>query len=627
MTAVSSVPSPGQVDVADTSGTSIWDLDLDTSGGLSSGVVDPLASTAWEAYRALVALTVWTLDQAIALSWAPYVLAPLAGVARATRYAVAAVNPLALMLIVLALVVGVAWVRGRYARGAINLAVGCLTAAAATTVLADPFTSFTEPGGLLFGAAAAGADIATGLLTGGHVWHAPGGPGGAMPDGGVVGPLVDVLVTEPHRYLSGSAPAEVFSTVSAFLLPTAVALLVFTTVVTLVQVIATVGIAVAGIGLLILLPLGVLPGQFRAGAVKTLLLGLGSAVAVTVTTAFTAGWAVFLQGWFDQTDRDGVPWLVRFPLTSLILLSGAVLLWHTRTRISKSLRTVADRIAEHARDAVPPTPSMAMPPAARTGIDYWRAREAGARERMAVPVGPDAGITVPTPSIIDTATTRRTSRPENVAVALGMTGPDAPAQRPQSKTSVKLRATLDAARSDGSTAAPDGVLALSSTERTHRKLLRKPPANATIVVDKRFTYRTDDDGRVVHSATTLTVVDTDAPRSDSAQRGLLGKLRGDHAGHLFARIFQGPPQRVNLVPMLGSKVNLGSYKKLENKWRAAIDAGKSVEVSIDLVYPTEARRPERLRVVYKVEGEKQKRSIIRNLPPSDTVDETVEKKE
>ncbi|GAA4707799.1 hypothetical protein APR04_003854 [Promicromonospora umidemergens] len=101
MSAVSSVPSPGQVDVADTSGTSIWDLDLDTtSGGFSSGVVDPLASTAWEAYRALVALTVWTLDQAIALTWAPYVLAPLAGVARATRYAVEAVNPLALMLIV-----------------------------------------------------------------------------------------------------------------------------------------------------------------------------------------------------------------------------------------------------------------------------------------------------------------------------------------------------------------------------------------------------------------------------------------------------------------------------------------------------------------------------------------------
>ena len=61
------------------------------------------------------------------------------------------------------------------------------------------------------------------------------------------------------------------------------------------------------------------------------------------------------------------------------------------------------------------------------------------------------------------------------------------------------------------------------------------------------------------------------------------KLPTDHAGHLIANIFGGSPELDNLVSM-DAFVNQSTYRKLENKWKAALENGENVRVYIDINY-------------------------------------------
>jgi hypothetical protein len=140
------------------------------------------------------------------------------------------------------------------------------------------------------------------------------------------------------------------------------------------------------------------------------------------------------------------------------------------------------------------------------------------------------------------------------------------------------------------------------------------------VVDGRFTYETDQFGRVIKAKATLAEVDLDHPRSDSAQRTLLGKLPGDHAGHIFARIFQGPLDKINLTPMEGSRVNLGQYATLEKQWRKEIEAGRSVEVSVELSYGEHLHRPDTIKVFTRFENGKLRKMPIHNIPRDEGAD-------
>ncbi|MGW6278741.1 DNA/RNA non-specific endonuclease [Kribbella sp. NPDC055071] len=157
------------------------------------------------------------------------------------------------------------------------------------------------------------------------------------------------------------------------------------------------------------------------------------------------------------------------------------------------------------------------------------------------------------------------------------------------------------------------IIELSTTEPDHKDLLSRPPPRSTIRVDGRFVYETDADGRVVRAKATLDVVDLKHPRDTTSQRNLDGKLPGDHAGHIFARIFRGPIGKLNLTPMAGSSVNLSAYKRAENAWRAALEAGSEVDVQIDLVYRTDKNRPDLIAVRYSIDGVVTQQTI-RNSP-------------
>jgi hypothetical protein len=83
----------------------------------------------------------------------------------------------------------------------------------------------------------------------------------------------------------------------------------------------------------------------------------------------------------------------------------------------------------------------------------------------------------------------------------------------------------------------------------------------------------------------------------------LGKLPGDHAGHLAADMFGGSPKLDNLVSQL-SDHNLSGYRKLENQWAAALKSDPAGSVRVDVRVATDATgRPTLFDVRSVVNGE------------------------
>lgn len=122
-------------------------------------------------------------------------------------------------------------------------------------------------------------------------------------------------------------------------------------------------------------------------------------------------------------------------------------------------------------------------------------------------------------------------------------------------------------------------------------------------MDGKFVYQTDDQSRVREANAKLDIIDLGHPRDPRAQRELAGKLPGDHAGHIFARIFQGPIGSMNLTPMTGATVNLSQYRTLENHWRSIVEGGATVDVSVRFRYAGDSRRPDTITVEYEDQGE------------------------
>ena len=59
---------------------------------------------------------------------------------------------------------------------------------------------------------------------------------------------------------------------------------------------------------------------------------------------------------------------------------------------------------------------------------------------------------------------------------------------------------------------------------------------------------------------------------------------GDQGGHLIAATLGGAGDRINLVPQAAT-LNNGPWKTMENEFKAALDAGKTVSVKIEVRYP------------------------------------------
>ncbi|EPL6457046.1 DNA/RNA non-specific endonuclease [Providencia rettgeri] len=134
------------------------------------------------------------------------------------------------------------------------------------------------------------------------------------------------------------------------------------------------------------------------------------------------------------------------------------------------------------------------------------------------------------------------------------------------------------------------------------KQLNKPEPNTVYKVDGNNTYKTDSQGRVQSVEAKLSLNTNDRNSYQQCKAGKCG-VAGDEGGHLIATRFNGPGEKLNIVPM-NSNLNRGEWKKMENSWADALKNGKQVNVKIEPVYSGQSGRPSSFNVTYKIGNER-----------------------
>ncbi|MCG3471806.1 DUF637 domain-containing protein [Xenorhabdus bovienii] len=132
------------------------------------------------------------------------------------------------------------------------------------------------------------------------------------------------------------------------------------------------------------------------------------------------------------------------------------------------------------------------------------------------------------------------------------------------------------------------------------KALNKPKPNEIYHVDGNITYHTDSLSRTKQVETTLVLSKNDRSPYQQSKAGKTGNV-GDEGGHLIASIFNGPGEKINLVPMNGN-LNKGEWKKMENSWAKDLKDGKQIDVKITPVYKSNNVRPDEINVRYSIDG-------------------------
>ncbi|HEY3004575.1 MAG TPA: DNA/RNA non-specific endonuclease [Kribbellaceae bacterium] len=154
--------------------------------------------------------------------------------------------------------------------------------------------------------------------------------------------------------------------------------------------------------------------------------------------------------------------------------------------------------------------------------------------------------------------------------------------------------------------------------------LSAPEPSSVYVVDDRYLYITDKAARVTHAEGWLGWLPSsrNGDRRDlEAQRqaGEPDRRRTDQGGHLFATMFDGPGEAINLTAQ--SAVQNGPVKgtdnwwRLEDSWRALRASGIQVHASIDVRYPDAvSRRPEARTEVDRHDGRRSPRRVFKETP-------------
>ena len=124
----------------------------------------------------------------------------------------------------------------------------------------------------------------------------------------------------------------------------------------------------------------------------------------------------------------------------------------------------------------------------------------------------------------------------------------------------------------------------------------------------KYNYETDANGRISNWNTdNLQLTERDGRLNYNSDS--LGKIEGDHAGHIEGDRFGGSPELDNIVSQ-SQNVNLSQYKKIENQWAKAISEGKEVTVNIDIKYDGDGFRPIEFNVEYTIDGDFFSQSIL-----------------
>ncbi|WON77937.1 DNA/RNA non-specific endonuclease [Serratia sp. UGAL515B_01] len=144
------------------------------------------------------------------------------------------------------------------------------------------------------------------------------------------------------------------------------------------------------------------------------------------------------------------------------------------------------------------------------------------------------------------------------------------------------------------------------------KPLNKPEANTVYKVDGNKVYHTDELGRVKMVEADLTPMTKDRNTYQQRKAGKSGEAT-DEGGHLLASIFDGPGEKLNLVPM-DANLNKGAWKKLENSWAKALEDGKPVKVKINPIYTGDSGRPSSFEIKHTIGNERPVITGFKNMP-------------
>ncbi|EPX1287305.1 DNA/RNA non-specific endonuclease [Escherichia coli] len=162
------------------------------------------------------------------------------------------------------------------------------------------------------------------------------------------------------------------------------------------------------------------------------------------------------------------------------------------------------------------------------------------------------------------------------------------------------------------TAGKNIVVVDSGKKGAWNKVMNKPEPNTIYKVDGNKTFQTDALGRTSSVEGILVASKSDRNTYQQCKAGKCGSS-GDEGGHLIASIFNGPGEKLNLVPMDGN-LNKGVWKQMENTWANALKDGKQVNVKIEPVYTGENKRPDSFSVIYSIDGGRPVIKDISNAP-------------
>ncbi|WP_445335768.1 hemagglutinin repeat-containing protein [Citrobacter koseri] len=156
------------------------------------------------------------------------------------------------------------------------------------------------------------------------------------------------------------------------------------------------------------------------------------------------------------------------------------------------------------------------------------------------------------------------------------------------------------------------VVVDSGKKGAWNQAMNKPEPNTVYKVDGNKTFQTDALGRTSSAEGILVASKSDRNTYQQCKAGKCGSS-GDEGGHLIASIFNGPGEKLNLVPMDGN-LNKGVWKQMENTWANALKDGKQVNVKIEPVYTGENKRPDSFSVTYSIDGGRPVIKDISNTP-------------
>ncbi|ENB8114061.1 hemagglutinin repeat-containing protein, partial [Escherichia coli] len=167
-------------------------------------------------------------------------------------------------------------------------------------------------------------------------------------------------------------------------------------------------------------------------------------------------------------------------------------------------------------------------------------------------------------------------------------------------------------KSGTSTVTKNIVVVNSGKKGAWNQAMNKPEPNTIYKVDGNKTFQTDALGRTSSVEGILVASKSDRNTYQQCKAGKCGSS-GDEGGHLIASIFNGPGEKLNLVPMDGN-LNKGVWKQMENTWANALKDGKQVNVKIEPVYTGENKRPDSFSVTHSIDGGRPVIKDISNAP-------------